>query len=227
MELWEKGVNNVMYQKLINSFHENRNYEKANSMKAYMKDQFEFLGIQKDQRSSLQKEFIKDAKKTKEVDWDIVFTLWNLPEREFQYIAMDYIVSLKDNLNKEDIYNVEKLITEKSWWDTVDLLSSKVVGTLCLKYPELIEVVSSWSESDNMWLKRSSILFQLKYKEKTNVEVLKEIILNNNMDNEFFIAKAIGWILREYSKTNPDWVKEFIENNHLQKLSVREGSKYI
>ncbi len=97
-----------------------------------------------------------------------------------------------------------------------------------MKYPELIDdYILDWSNGDNMWLKRSSVLFQLKYKEKTNVNLLKEIILNNNMDNEFFIAKAIGWILREYSKTNPKWVKEFIENNYLQKLSIREGGKYI
>ncbi len=217
-----------MYQKLINSFYENRNYEKANGMKAYMKDQFDFLGIQKIQRSSLQKEFIGDAKKTKVIDWEFVFTLWNLPEREFQYLAMEYLVSLKDSLLKEDMKYIERLITEKSWWDTVDLLSSKIVGILCMKYPELIDdYILDWSNGDNMWLKRSSVLFQLKYKEKTNVNLLKEIILNNNMDNEFFIAKAIGWILREYSKTNPKWVKEFIENNYLQKLSIREGGKYI
>ena len=97
-----------------------------------------------------------------------------------------------------------------------------------MKYPELIDdYILDWSNDDNMWLKRSSVLFQLKYKEKTNVNLLKEIILNNNMDNEFFIAKAIGWILREYSKTNPKWVKEFIGNNYLQKLSIREGGKYI
>ncbi|MEA3423681.1 MAG: DNA alkylation repair protein [Bacillota bacterium] len=216
-----------MYQKLINSFYENRNYEKANGMKAYMKNQFDFLGIQKVQRSFLQKEFINDAKKTKVIDWNFVFKLWNLPEREFQYLAMDYIVLFKDGFLKEDIGYIKKLIIEKSWWDTVDLLSSKMVGALCTKYPELMDDMLEWSECDNMWLKRSSILFQLKYKEKTNDELLEMIILNNNEDNEFFIAKAIGWILREYSKTNPKWVKKFIEDNNLQKLSIREGSKYI
>ncbi|MCK5763057.1 MAG: DNA alkylation repair protein, partial [Clostridiales bacterium] len=111
----------MMYQKLINSFYENRNYEKANGMKAYMKDQFDFLGIQKTQRNFLQKEFIRDAKKIKVIEWDFVFTLWNLPEREFQYLAMEYLVSLKDSLLKEDMKYIERLITEKSWWDTVDL----------------------------------------------------------------------------------------------------------
>jgi 3-methyladenine DNA glycosylase AlkD len=70
-------------------------------------------------------------------------------------------------------------------------------------------------------------LFQLKYKKTLDTSLLTAIILQNSDSNEFFINKAIGWILREYSKTNPKWVKNFIESYALHPLSVREGCKYL
>lgn len=79
---------------------------------------------------------------------------------------------------------------------------------------------------DELWLQRSAILFQLKYKEKTNETLLYRYIRQNTDSKEFFIQKAVGWALREYSKTNPESVKHFIEENRLPKLSIREGSKY-
>lgn len=158
-----------MYQQLIDSFYNNKNIERGKKMTAYMKYNFSFLGISKPDRVTLQKEFIKQTKKQKNIDWDFVFILWDLPEREFQYLAMDYLISLKNSLHKYDIIKIKKLITKKSWWDSVDLLSNHMIGTLCMQYPELIESnILGWSESENIWLVRTSILFQLKYKKNTD-----------------------------------------------------------
>ena len=83
--------------------------------------------------------------------------------------------------------------------------------------------------SDNLWLRRVAINYQRKLKEKTDTELLEQIICNNLGTNEFFINKAIGWILREYSKVNPDWVRKFLQKyeSRLAKLSIREASKYL
>jgi 3-methyladenine DNA glycosylase AlkD len=197
-------------------------------MAAYMKNNFKFLGIPKPQRVMLQHEFINQAKKANSIDWNFVFTLWDLPEREFQYLAISYLMTNKQLLQKTDMQKIEDLIIKKSWWDSVDSLAENITGVLCKKYPEIIEsYILKWAESENIWLVRISILFQLKYKDKTNVELLSRIILKNSSSKEFFIAKAIGWALREYSKTNREWVKKFINSNCLQALSVREGSKYL
>ncbi|MTI81231.1 MAG: DNA alkylation repair protein [Firmicutes bacterium] len=217
-----------MYNKLINSFLENKDQEKAVKMAAYMKNNFSFLGIPKPLRAKLEKEFIKAAKKQRSIDWDLINKLWNMPEREFQYLAVDYLLALKDCLQKNDIDNVRSLIINKSWWDTVDILAGNITGVLCLKHPELINShMLKWAESDNVWLIRTSILYQLRYKGKTDAALLGLIIKQNSESKEFFINKAIGWALREYSKTNKIWVKEFIESNTLSPLSVREGSKYL
>lgn len=86
-----------------------------------------------------------------------------------------------------------------------------------------------WSVSDNIWLKRVSIDFQHKYKDKTNTELLEKIIYNNLGSNEFFVNKAIGWSLRDYSKVNPEWVKGFLDKykEQLSALSIKEASKYL
>lgn len=193
-----------------------------------MKYNFPFLGIKKPQRTSLQKDFIRQAKKDMTADWNFIFELWDMPEREFHYLAQDLLIALSAGLTEKDLANVEKLIVSKSWWDTVDILSSNVAGKICMNYPELKKsFMDRWSKSSNMWLSRASILFQLKYRDKTDTALLEKIILENNGSGEFFINKAIGWALREYSKTNPAWVRDFLHNHELNSLSEREASKYI
>ena len=208
-------------------FYNSKNEENAYYMAKYMKDKFPFLGLKRPERVALSKEFLKLKKKDKEIDWEFIFKCYDMPEREFHYLAIDYMDKVKDLFMPNDMGNIEKLIMTKSWWDTVDYIN-KIVGHIAMKYPEVKDsIIRRWIYSDNIWLKRISIIFQLKYKEKTDKDFLKEAILNNSQTDEFFINKAIGWALREYSKTNKEWVKDFIENNSLSNLSVREGSRYL
>jgi len=77
-------------------------------------------------------------------------------------------------------------------------------------------------------LQRVCIIFQLKYKNEVDTELLFKYILELKHSNEFFIQKASGWALRQYSKFNPDVVVEFIrENQDLSNLTKREGLKYL
>jgi len=213
---------------LISILYANRDPQRAEGMAAYMKNQFPFLGIAKPVRSKLQKDFIKRAKKQGQIEWQDVYALWDLPEREFQYVALDYLENLQESLQPADIYHLQTLIIMKSWWDTVDKLATIPVGTLCLKHPELVKsCVIPWASSDNMWLVRTTILYQLKYKGRTDTNTLAGIIEKNSSSKEFFINKAIGWILREYSKTDKEWVRGFLDTHTLAPLSVREASKYL
>lgn len=213
---------------IINVFIENRNEDNAKYMKAYMKDNFEYLGIKTPLRKELEKEFLKEKSKEALIDKDFVKMLWNYEYRELQYVALDYLVKQKKKLQKDDIHFIRDLIITKSWWDTIDLIASHLVGEICKKYPELIdEYILNWSTDENMWIRRTAILYQLKYKQDTDRNILEKVIKDNIEDEEFFIRKAIGWALREYSKTNKDWVSEFVANNRLSKLSEKEASKYL
>ena len=214
---------------LVHSFEANRNKENAIPMQKYMKDHFPFLGIKTPKRRELMKQFFQESGILKEgFQTDFIEALWKLEEREYQYAALDYIERSIKKLDKQHLPLFEKLITTKSWWDSVDVLAPKPVGTIAASFPEVIpNTIEGWAYGNHLWLNRAAILFQLKYKEKTDENLLYRYILQNKESKEFFIQKAIGWALREYSKKNPESVKQFIEANELPKLSVREGSKYL
>lgn len=176
------------------------------------------------QKPFLKKEFVADPARRKEV----IDTLWSVQEREFQYFAQELIFTVKKKLEKEEIILIEKMVTQKSWWDTVDFIATKLAAQYFISYPEaIIPKINQWLESDNIWLIRTAILFQLHYKEKTDIELLACIIESQYGSKEFFINKAIGWVLRQYSRTNPDWVRSFIESHDLHPLSRREGGRLL
>lgn len=219
----------VYVKRLTEIYEANRNEENAGPMSKYMKNHFRFLGIKKPTRAELERQFFKETGILKEpFNHEFIWELWDKEEREYQYTALIYIERSHKKLTKTDMELMEPLIRAKSWWDTVDVISPKPVGTIAQKFPEVInETIDGWATNDYLWLRRAAILFQLKYKEKTNVPLLYEYIRESADSREFFIQKAIGWALREFSKTNPASVKEFIAETKLAPLSVREGSKYL
>ena len=214
-----------LVDELRERFAEKASKENAKQMSRYMKNHFPFFGI----KTPLRREIVKESGILKEPFSEaLVLSLWEEPEREFQMVAADYIVHNLKKLEKPHIDLMEQLITTKSWWDSVDSLASKPVGKIVADYPELIpERLEKWVVSENLWLRRTAIIFQLKYKAETDENLLYRYIILNADSKEFFIQKAIGWALREYSKTNPESVRNFIETSKLAPLSVREGGKHL
>ena len=209
---------------LITDLEENRNELLAESMSKYMQDKFRFLGVRGATRTEIYKKYFPDARKTKTIDWDFVENCWNKEEREFQYVVVYYLKAMQKFLKREDISRLKYLIVTKSWWDTVDLLA-KVVGSLIIRIKGYDQIMLEWSKDSNIWLRRVAILYQLSLKDKVDKQVLDEILVNNLGDSEFFINKAIGWVLRDYSKYNSEWVREFIKKNkaNMANLSIREA----
>jgi 3-methyladenine DNA glycosylase AlkD len=214
---------------LIREFNAAANPFKAAQMQKYMKGKFVFFGIQNKQRLEIQKQFFKEFGWPEKRDlFKIVFYLWGLQEREFHMCAINILQKFEKKFENGDILNIEKLIVTNSWWDTVDGLSAWICGAYFRLFPDQIkEYTGRWVISDNFWLQRSALLFQLKYKKQTNTELLGSYIVKLSDSKEFFIRKAIGWVLREYSKVNPDWIREFVSHNKLSTLSYREATKYI
>jgi 3-methyladenine DNA glycosylase AlkD len=214
---------------LTKLFEENANPANAEPMKNYMKGHFPFLGIKSPLRKELEKQYFNETGILKKpFNQELVLALWEKNEREYQYTALVYMEKSLKKLQKADLPFMERLITTKSWWDTVDAIAPKPVGKIAVAFPDVVEeTIDGWAIHDNMWLRRAALLFQLKYKQNTNEDLLYQYIRQNADRKEFFIQKAIGWALREYSKTNPVSVKQFIESQPLAPLSVREGSKYL
>ena len=218
---------NMKVEDIFQGLKEVANPEDAIHMKAYMKDQFEFLGVKTPVRRKLSKVFFK-KNSSLAIDWKFIHQAWDNPYREMQYVVLDYLQLKQKALTPSDLPKIKKLAQTKPWWDTIDFLC-RSVGFICLHYPETKKFVLEWSRDEDFWLRRIAIEHQLLQKEETDVQLLEQILINNLNHTEFFINKAIGWALRDYSKTNPDWVLEFIEKykDKLSKLSIKEGSKYL
>lgn len=229
---------------IIEEFRQHKNEENAEKQAAYLRHQFEFIGLKTPERRLLAKDFLKEKKGDKQIDWELVFEFWNLPEREFQYLALDYLHQMKKWLIFDDMEKIKKLTVSKSWWDTVDALD-ELIGHLLLTgrkqatendstaYEQVKTLVKEWAQAENFWVRRIAIDCQLSFKNQTDLELLsyniEKNLLGSSFADEFFITKAIGWALRDLAKTNSAWVIKFIEEheNKMAKLSIREASKHL
>jgi len=201
----------------------------ALEQKAYMRNQFEYYGIKSAERREIQKPlFIKEYLPKKEELDNIVIALWEKPQRDYQYFSQELAYKYVKHLEKKDIELYEYMVTHKSWWDTIDFIAAKLMGEYFIKFPEQrAAYVKKWIDSNNIWLQRCALLFQLKYKENLDTALLGSVINSLLGSKEFFINKAIGWVLREYSKTNPIWVIEFANKTALSNLSKKEALRLI
>jgi 3-methyladenine DNA glycosylase AlkD len=214
---------------VINCFEQNKNPSNALPMKKYMKDRFEFFGIKSPLRKEISKPFLrKEALPEKDALEEVVKLLWSVPQRELQYFTIALLEKFTKRFEKNNIDLLEYLVVTKSWWDSVDGIAINIVGPFFRSFPELIESKTfEWINSENFWLQRTAILFQLKYKNETDTKLLFKYIKQLADEKEFFIRKAIGWALREYSKSNPELVLKFVNSNKLSKLSEYEALRLI
>jgi len=218
------------YNEIVSLLQDNANPTQAVDMSAYMRDQFQFFGIKSPLRKELVREIKAMVKPMTSIDYqEFIELLWNDPHRECQYIATDLMGTIKKKLGVDWIDFLEQLIITKSWWDTVDFLAPNLLGNIFSRHVEIgHKYTDRWIESDNIWLQRSALIYQLRCKDKVDFERLTRYILLRKDSKEFFVQKAAGWALRQYSKFEPDKVRFFLDtNNDLAKLTVREGSKYL
>ncbi|TNE73438.1 DNA alkylation repair protein [bacterium] len=210
-------------------FEANRNDEDALFMANYMKGKFPFYGIKSAPRRDIIKQAISSHKKfVLENRFELAFACMDKPEREWHQAAVDIVLHFKKLNTASDLVHLERLVLTHSWWDTVDMLAINIIGLILFHEPNaVLEWISRWRNHESMWLNRTAIIFQLKFKEKLDTDLLADLIAQHSGSKEFFIQKAIGWILREYSKTNPVWVRQFVESHPLKPLSAREALRLM
>lgn len=203
---------------------------RAGPMRAYMRDQFPFLGITSPPRRAAQREAWTDlAAPTQGELLDAAGAMWAIAERELQYAAVDLVRRFNRVLDPDALDGgVRALIQTKSWWDTVDGLQSAAVEPLVSRHPQLEALMREWVAHDDRWLVRSAIIHQLHRKTTTNAGLLFALCAARAGDREFFVAKAIGWALRSYARTDPVAVERFVAAHpDLQPLSRREALKGV
>jgi len=220
----------LLVDELKSIFNASRNPKKQEQMEAYMKYKFTYYGIPSPIRKTLSKDLFQLIKpESIEVVKTIAQTLWNEPQRELHYFAMELLDKHKKKLNNGDLKFGELLVTTNSWWDTIDFLATHFFYPIlkALNDKDEEKYVRYLAAHDDMWMNRIGIIYQLKSKMETKTKLLEIAILPHIESTEFFHRKAIGWALRQYSKFNPDYVRSFLDQYTLSGLSVREASKYL
>ena len=199
-------------------------------MAAYMKDVQPFRGVARPERSALFRAAWKTHPVTTRKDWEaVVRTLWSGEFREERYQALD-VAEKARRFHTPDAWPLfDELVKSADHWDTLDWIAGRLVSPLLLAHRELESHLVAWSTHERFWVRRAALLAHLKHREATNTALLADTIRILAPESEFFIRKAIGWVLREYAKHDPDWVNAFVAElgPGLSPLSRREALKHL
>jgi len=215
---------------LTHLFRENAHSENAVRMAQYMKGHFPFFGIKSTLRRELQREWWRGQSIQSELELQsIISVLWKLDEREYQYVGLDLGKRNKKYFTPASIPFIQKWVTTKSWWDTVDAIASHFAGVVFFDYPETATIMDEWIDHENMWIRRTAILHQLNFKDRTDSDRLFHYCKKRMDEPDFFIRKAIGWALRQYSYVDATAVIRFVKTyeSDLSTLSKTEALKAL
>lgn len=199
----------------------------AAPMQAYMKSALPFWGVRSPARTQALKPVWRrlDPVTRRATARELFLTATH---REEWYAGLK-LLARAPRLSLDDVPLLIELVQHTAWWDTVDDLAANRLGPLLKAHrDELTPTVRGWIDHDDGWLRRTSILVQLKHRDATDLDLLTDAIDDNLESSWFFLRKAIGWALRSYAQTDPDWVRAFVAARpQMSGLSRREALKHL
>jgi len=216
------------------ALYDRANPEKAPQMQAYMKSKMPYLGVTSPERKALLKEAVPAYPlESAEVFREVVMAFWReATYREERYVAMDIADHRRyrtyQTLDMLPLY--EEMIVVGAWWDYVDMIASHLIGGLLKRYPDVMTPeMRAWAHDTDLWKRRTAIICQLSFKEKTDLDLLYACMEPALDEKEFFLRKAIGWALRQYARVDPQEVIRYVHEHagRLSGLSKREAFKHL
>ncbi|MEV0588218.1 DNA alkylation repair protein [Nonomuraea sp. NPDC050310] len=206
--------------------------ERAASMQAYMKSDMPFLGVPAGPRRVALKAAFLANRLDSAPEWRrAVLELWREAEyREERYAAME-LAGFRLYRDYQTLYTVpmyEEMIVTGAWWDVVDELATHRIGGLLAAFPDTMRsLMLEWAHDSDLWKRRTAILSQNRFKDRTDTALLYACIEPSLSDHDFFARKAIGWALREYAKVNAREVVRYVQAKGISGLSRREALKNV
>ena len=205
---------------------------RADGEKVYLKSDLVHWGVSAQELRGVVKSFIRahpDLNRTDLVA--IARELWSQPVRERRSAAIELLDNRGELLVASDIRLLERLLRESRTWAFVDPLAVNVVGSLVVRFPKLNATLDRWATDDDFWIRRSALLALLRPLRRGAGDFGRFGRYADGMlaEREFFIRKAIGWVLRETSKKQPSVVYEWLapRAGRASGVTVREAVKYL
>jgi 3-methyladenine DNA glycosylase AlkD len=203
--------------------------ERAAGEKRYLKSDLEFFGVKLADMRRIVKETARSADLQHDGVVALVRELWSKPVFERRMAAVILLELHAADLTPKDLPLIEGLIRESKTWALVDGLAGDVVSQMALRH-NIRRTLDKWAKDEDFWVRRSSLLAELKpLKAGAPFEPFAKRADAMLEETEFFIRKAIGWVLREMSKKRADEVYEWIapRANRASGVTMREVVKYL
>jgi 3-methyladenine DNA glycosylase AlkD len=196
--------------------------ERADQEKRYLKSDLEFFGVTVPELRRVVKAAVRgypwlDAPAM--VAWAVA--LWREPVHERRAAAVEILTLAAPWLAGGDLGVLERLLRESYTWAYVDGLAGNVAGEIALRDPAgAWPRIDAWATDEDFWVRRSALLSLLRGIRAGTPDLPRFTRYAESMlaEKEFFIRKAIGWVLREISRRDPDWVARWTEG-HVASMS--------
>lgn len=207
---------------------------RAPQMQAYMKTTMPYMGVAATPMRAVSKSVFSGLRYEDGAAWQAdILEIWrNAQFREEYYAAIELagMRVARSFQRMEALPMYREMIIGGAWWDTTDAIApNRLWDILCADRGEMSRTMLNWAVDENIWIRRSAILCQLKAKTQMDLDLLYACIEPSIGSKEFFLRKAIGWVLRHYARTDPDEVRRYVAANEqrLSPLSKREAMKHI
>ncbi len=208
--------------------------ERAVQQQAYMKSEMPFHGVASPDLKRLLRPHLAAYAPADRAAWERdVREVWDgASHREERYaaIALARHRVARPWQDPDTLRLHRHLVVTGAWWDLVDVVAAHLVGGVLHGHrAAATPVVRGWSRDDDLWLRRTAVLAQLRHREDTDTALLAEVVEANLDDPSFWLRKAIGWALREQARTDPEWVRDHVAawGDRLSGLSRREALKHL
>jgi 3-methyladenine DNA glycosylase AlkD len=195
--------------------------ERAGQAKRYLKSDLDFLGVSV---PGIRSAVTGTARSRPDPGRDGVLAwaraLWRERVHERRTAAIEVLRLFTPSLETADLALVEAWIREAHGWAYVDPLAGDIAGLIALRYPPAWPLIDAWAADEDFWIRRSALLTLLPgiRRGQPDRERFERYATSMLAEKEFFIRKAIGWVLRELSKKDPAYVAAWTRQ-HLDRMS--------
>jgi 3-methyladenine DNA glycosylase AlkD len=204
---------------------------RAEGEKAYLRSDLDFTGsLVSDTRAAV-KRLDTELKLDHDRLMALVEALWSKPVFERRLAAIQFLQRHPRLLSATDLPLIERLVRESRTWALVDYLAVDVLGRLVIAAPEpMSAAMERWATDEDLWVRRSSLLCELRAIRTGGslgrLGARADLML---AEREFFIRKAIGWVLREAGKRRPHEVVTWLDPrvHRASGVTMREAVKYL
>ena len=205
---------------------------RARGQKAYLKSPLRFHGITTPCLRRVVGDFVRTHRDLPRRDvLALVRALWETDFHDLRWTGVALLERYVDRLTAADLAYVERLLVRSCTWDHVDWLSTKVSAPLVERFPREKRRLARWARHRSFWVRRASMLSLLPAIRRGGGDFTRFARFAAPLvsEKEFFIRKAIGWVLRETSKKRPALAYEFLaaHRDRVSGLTLREGAKYL